>query len=48
MEALLSCTRFFAQAIDLVINSKKNITTNQIYNVGSDKNNHTKKDIMIL
>jgi nucleoside-diphosphate-sugar epimerase len=36
----------FAQAIDLVINSKKNITTNQIYNVGSDKNNHTKKDII--
>ena len=36
----------FARAITLVINSKMSLTHNQIYNVGSNKNNYTKKGII--
>ncbi len=36
----------FARAITKIIDEDEVITTNQIYNVGSDKNNFTKRDII--
>jgi nucleoside-diphosphate-sugar epimerase len=36
----------FARAITKIINSNESITKNQIYNVGSDQNNYTKRDII--
>lgn len=36
----------FARAITKIIKSNESVTKNQIYNVGSDQNNYTKRDII--